>query len=111
MNEWNDKSADDAFAEGAKAHFDESVERLDGETRSRLNRSRHAALAELERGRPAWAKWVPATGVAAAAVMALVIWTGGPQTDDLGLKVLRALGHHIDGDRGATWLLEPTRRS
>ena len=84
MNERNDKSADDAFAGSAKALFDESVERLDGETRSRLNRSRHAALAELERGGPAWAKWVPATGVAAAAVMALPICTGGPQTDDLG---------------------------
>ena len=58
--------------------FDESVDKLDGETLSRLNRSRHAALAELERTRLAghWARWVPATGLAAAAVVAVVIWQG-----------------------------------
>jgi hypothetical protein len=85
MNERNDISAEDAFAEKAKQLFDESVDGLDGETRSRLNRGRHAALAELDTARPAWIRWAPAAGVTAAAVMALVMWTGNPVVDDLGL--------------------------
>lgn len=83
MNERPDVSAEDAFAEKAKQRFDESVQRLDGATQSRLNQSRHAALAELSGGRPVWMQWAPATGVAAAAVLAVVIWTGTPGTDDL----------------------------
>ena len=77
------KDIEEAFAAEAKRRFDESVDRLDGETRSRLNRSRHLALAELESRRPAyWTRWLPATGVAAAAVIALVLWTGSPPIDD-----------------------------
>ena len=83
MSERNDLTAEDTFADKAKRRFDESVEGLDGETRSRLNRSRHAALAELERGRPARVRWLPAAGVAAAAVAALFLWTGSPQVEDL----------------------------
>ena len=58
--------------------FDDSVERLDAATLSRLNRSRQQALAELDRTRPVghWARWVPATGVAAAAVVAVMVWQG-----------------------------------
>ena len=64
----------------AKELFDDSVERLDAATLSRLNRSRHEALAELERTRPVgqWARWMPATGVVAAAVVAVVVWQGVP---------------------------------
>ncbi len=83
MNERNDVTAESALTEKAKQHFDESVAGLDGETQSRLNRVRHAALAEFGAGRPAWAQWVPAAGVAAAAVVAVVMWTGGPQVDDI----------------------------
>ena len=83
MNKRNDVAADDAFAEKAKARFDESVQRLDGQTQSKLNQARHAALAELGNTRPAWVQWAPATGVAAAAVVALLIWTGNPQMEDL----------------------------
>lgn len=83
MNERNDVTAEDEFAEKAKQLFDESVDGLDGETLSRLNRSRHAALAELDKGRAAWIRWAPATGVAAAAVMAVIVWTGIPGVDDL----------------------------
>ena len=74
----NEERHDEEFAREAKSMFDESVDKLDGETLSRLNRSRHAALAELERTRLAghWARWVPATGLAAAAVVAVVIWQG-----------------------------------
>jgi len=83
MNERKDMVADKAFAEKAKQLFDESVEGLDGQTRSRLNRGRQVALDELKTGRPVWVQWAPAAGVAAAAVVAVVLWTGNPPVDDL----------------------------
>jgi len=83
MNERNDVSAKKAFSEKAKTLFDESVDNLDGETRSRLNRGRHAALAQIDNGRTAWIQWAPAGGVAAAAVLAVVLWTGNPAVDEL----------------------------
>ena len=53
---------DEQFADQAKRHFDASVERIDSATLSRLNRGRHAALAELDsRGTASrWASWLPA---------------------------------------------------
>ena len=83
MNEPNHTSTDDAFAGKAKRLFDESVESLDGETRSRLNRGRQAALAEIRSGNRRWVQWAPAGGVAVAAVAALVVWTGSSQIDVL----------------------------
>ncbi len=83
MNERKDNATESAFVERAKQHFDESVANLDGETRSRLNRGRQAALAEIASGGRAWIGWAPAAGVAAAAVVAVVIWTGSPPTDEL----------------------------
>ena len=63
------------FAERAKQRFDDSVERLDAATLSRLNRSRHAALAEIaaQRGNARWRRWMPVTGLAAAAAIAAVL--------------------------------------
>jgi hypothetical protein len=82
MNDRKD-IAEEALTKKAKSLFDESVAGLDGETRSRLNRSRHRALAELERARPVWMQWAPAAGVTAAAVVALVIWTGNPVVEEV----------------------------
>ena len=64
----------------AKALFDDSVERLDAATLSRLNRGRQQALKEIrEPGSGGeWARWVPAGGLAAAAVVAVVVWQGAP---------------------------------
>jgi hypothetical protein len=74
----NDKRRDEDLIKQAKTMFDDSVDRLDAETVSRLNRGRQAALAELDRSRLSgqWARWVPATGIAAAAVVAVVVWQG-----------------------------------
>ena len=77
MNESNDK-----FAKEAKALFDESVEQLDAETLSALNRRRHAAL-EAARGRQAeWLRWIPAIGVTAAIVLAVMLATPRPEGVD-----------------------------
>ena len=64
----------------AKVLFDESVERLDAATLSRLNQGRQKALQEIDAAGPAvqWARWVPAGGLAAAAVVAVVVWQGMP---------------------------------
>ena len=83
MNERTDVTAEAAFAKKAKQQFDESVERLDGEAQSRLNRARHAALAELGTGKSIRVQWAPAAGVAAAAVLAIVLWTGNPVSDEM----------------------------
>ncbi len=83
MKEQKDNVADNVFAEKAKQLFDESVDGLDGRTHSRLNRGRQAALNELATGRPVWVQWAPAAGVAAAAVFAVVLWTGNQPVDEL----------------------------
>ncbi len=82
MKERKDMAADKAFADEAKQLFDESVESLDANTRSRLNRGRQAALDELATGRPVWVQWAPAAGIAAAAVFAVVLWTGNQPVDE-----------------------------
>ena len=57
---------------------------LDGETRSRLNQGRQQALAEVTTGGFRWMQWAPAGGLAAAAVLAVVvIFTGNPQIAEL----------------------------
>jgi hypothetical protein len=61
------------FEHKARDIFDASVESLDAETRSRLNRARQAAVAGREPARaPAWRSWAPA-GAVAAALMAAVL--------------------------------------
>ena len=73
MNAPNDK-----LEKQAKALFDESVDQLDAATLSRLNRGRQAALAKAATARPglAWMRWAPATGMAAAAIIAVVMLRG-----------------------------------
>jgi hypothetical protein len=69
---------DEKFAVQAKKLFDDSVERLDAATLSRLNKARHQALAELQQTKPVqqWARWMPATGVAAAALVTVIVLQG-----------------------------------
>jgi hypothetical protein len=59
----------------AQAAFAASVDALDAQTRSQLNRARQAAVAELERReRSPWRTWLPASALAATAAVALVLW-------------------------------------
>jgi hypothetical protein len=76
----------------ARALFDESVERLDGHTRSRLTQARNRAVDELRNGavRRRWLRG-PA-GLAAAMVVgaAVMLWAGvgrtpAPGADDLAI--------------------------
>jgi len=59
----------------ARRLFDASVVGLDGETRSRLNRARQAALEEVVR-RPSspWRNWLPAAAAASVALLAVALW-------------------------------------
>ena len=84
MNDSENKEtlAKERFATQAKAHFDDSVERLDAATLSRLNKSRHQALAHQGRARSiGWFRWMPATGIAAAAVVTVIIMRGPADVD------------------------------
>jgi hypothetical protein len=72
-----DTRNNEQLREQAKALFDGSVEGLDAATLSRLNQGRHRALEELRRPAIAtWGRWAPAAGVAAAAVVAVVMING-----------------------------------
>ena len=62
------------FERKARATFDASVESLDAETRSRLNRMRQAAMAgRTPAAAPAWRSWAP-VGAVAAGLVAAVLW-------------------------------------
>jgi hypothetical protein len=83
-----------AIEKRAKAVFDESVENLDGRTRSALTQARHAALAELEvrKHSRAWKIWGPLSGLTAAALVVAVmfgpIWTTARAPQDGGAMPL-----------------------
>jgi hypothetical protein len=72
------------FEKRARALLEKGVARVDGRVRSRLNRARHAALAQLEQ--PQLAFWrtrtfVPASLAAAVvAAVALVAWQHPPHS-------------------------------
>ncbi len=77
------------FESRTHALLEESTARLDGRVRSRLNQARHAALeAHAARQRSPLARlfgarraWAPAGALAAAAVLAVVLFTGRPGAD------------------------------
>lgn len=72
------ETSDEEFAQRAKQQFESSVASLDAATLSQLNQRRQRALAEIGSSAPAthWFRWLPATGVAAAAVIAVVMLQG-----------------------------------
>jgi len=71
-----------AFEERTRALLEESVTRIDGSIRSRLNQARHAAVAKLAEPvrRPFWRSFAlaPAAGVVAAVLLAVVLWAPRP---------------------------------
>jgi hypothetical protein len=72
-----------SLEERSRQLFQDSVERIDMRTRSRLTQARHAALEAAERARPrAWFIRLPvltsAAGVAAAAVLGVSLWLHAP---------------------------------
>ena len=73
----------DELEHKARALFEDSVERLDARTRSKLTQARNSALDEFRKGaaRRRWI-WAPAGGFALAAVLAVgvVLWPGRTQT-------------------------------
>ncbi len=103
----NEPFDDKQFEERAKKLFDESVDQLDAATLSRLNRNRHEALAELER--PAtvrhWLRWAPAAGMAAAAVIAVMILQG-PVPDEVEVMPTTATDFEILLDEGDIEMFE-----
>lgn len=74
---------EEQLASQAKSLFDDSVERLDAATLSELNQRRQAALARVGGAEPAqaWLRWMPASGLAAAAVVAVMMMQGPGVTD------------------------------
>jgi hypothetical protein len=65
------------FEKRTKEVLDESMAKLDGRTLSRLTQARHAALAQKRHpARAWWLTWLPAGAATAAAVLAVVVWTG-----------------------------------
>jgi len=74
----NDPGKNEQIAKQAKELFDDSVERLDAATLSRLNQGRHRALEELQASQHSaqWLRWAPAAGVAAAAVVVVMVMRG-----------------------------------
>jgi hypothetical protein len=77
------------FATQAKAVFDDSVERLDAAALSRLNQGRHAALEQLASGssKAAWTRWAPAGGVAAAALLTMIVMRA-PEMENMPVEVV-----------------------
>lgn len=73
------------FEEQTRAVLTESVTRIDSHIRSRLNQARQAAVAELARpSRRPRLLLVPAAGaVAAAALVAMLLWQHGPRVATL----------------------------
>jgi hypothetical protein len=88
----------DEFESKAKALFEDSVERLDARTRSKLTQARNRALDEVKQGaaRRRWI-WAPAGGFALAAVIAIgvVVWPGrtAPQPGAAALEDLEIVAN------------------
>ena len=85
------------FEQHTRQLLEESVMRIDGRVRSRLTQARFAAVEEARRGRrPFWRALTlfPAAGTVAAALMvAIVLWTGRA---DQGLPIADAPNATMD---------------
>jgi hypothetical protein len=64
------------FEKRTRELLDESAGRLPGRTLSKLTQARHAALGERDKPARSSRWYLPAGAAAAAAVLAVVFWTG-----------------------------------
>lgn len=82
------------FEQRARAVLEESVLRIDGRVRSRLNQARHAAIEAAARRPSFWRRYslMPAaSAVAAALLVAFVLWPHSHQGD-----VMIEPGHTVE---------------
>ena len=84
----DDKLIRDGFERKTKQLFDDSVAGLDAATRSQLNRARQRALDHPSAARAPWWRWsvLPAGGVAAAAVLAALLFVHPRVPNEGGLQ-------------------------
>jgi type VI protein secretion system component VasF len=69
------------FERNARAVLEQSIARLDGRTRSRLNQARQRAIeAAATRHRPGWRSYalMPAGAMAAAVLVTVMLWHRAP---------------------------------
>jgi len=95
----NDQSNNDELAAKAKDVFDDSVERLDGAALSRLNQGRHAALEGLANAEVSaqWRRWLPAGGVAAVALVSVMVLRG-PEVENIPGEVTADFEILLEGE-------------
>jgi ferric-dicitrate binding protein FerR (iron transport regulator) len=82
----NNEETNGEFERHARTFLEESVSRIDSRVRSRLNQARHAALEEASRRPSLWRRFslMPAaSAVAAAALVAFVLWPHAHQGDSI----------------------------
>lgn len=74
---------DKEFERRSREALQTGVEGLDARIRSRLTQARFAAVEEARKSRAgfAWRTWVPAGALAAAALLAIVLWNARPAED------------------------------
>lgn len=72
--------ADNEFEKRSRELLEASADGLDARIRSRLTQARFAAVEEARKSRSAfaWRTWVPAGGLAAAGLLAIVLWSARP---------------------------------
>ena len=98
------------FERNARVVLEQSLSRIDGRTRSRLNQARQAALEAAGVRRPAW--WrsltlMPTVGAAAAALLvAVVLWHRQPAGEPPVLEAQHAEDMDLLADSEALELLD-----
>lgn len=109
---------DKEFEQRSRDVLQASADGLDARIRSRLTQARFAAVEEAGKGRSgfAWRTWVPAGGLAAAAVLAIVLWNVRPAeeaaTAPLSASAVSAVASPMDdlellvAAEGFEWLEE-----
>lgn len=95
----NEPIDNEDFVAQAKGVFDASVDGLDAAALSRLNQGRHAALEQLASGnsRSVWMTWVPAGGIAAAAIVTMIVMRG-PEIESMPSEVASDFEILLEGE-------------